>query len=180
MKFMVERVVVFDVETTGLYPERGDRIIEIGAVAVKEGTFKEEFHSLIYVERHIPMAARKIHGISDAMIEDKPRADEVILGFRTFIGDSVLVAHNARFDVRFLKYEFARLGLRFRNSWLCTKRLAERHCRGLPDYRLDTVYQYLFGELPDDVRRHRAMDDARLTADVWMELVRRTSDHHRG
>ena len=94
-----QRYVSFDVETTGLYPQRGDRIIEIGAVAIEDGTVTEEFHSFLNTGKPIPLAAQKIHGIRVEMLTGKPGPEEVMPRFIAFISNSVLIAHNAKFDM---------------------------------------------------------------------------------
>jgi len=103
--------VVFDIETTGLYPKKGDCVIKIGAVAVKDGLMVEEFHSLINAPRKISRGAQKVHGITNEMLTREPSPKHVFPKFQAFMNGSVLVAHNARFDMSFLKAEFHRLGL---------------------------------------------------------------------
>ncbi len=162
--------VVIDVETTGLSPGYGDRVIEIGAVAVDNGEIVAEFGSLVRVAKNIPRHVSRVHGITTDMLADQPLPDEVYPALRAFVGASVLVAHNARFDLAFLRHEFGRLGLRLDNRSVCTLELARRKLPRLPDHRLETVYRHLFGALPDGIRCHRALDDARLTAQVWGKL----------
>lgn len=164
------RHVVIDVETTGLSAGYGDRVIEVGAVAVDGGEIVAEYGSLIRVEKSIPSHVSRIHGITNDMLADEPLPDEVYPALRAFLGGSVLVAHNARFDLAFLRFEYCRLGLRFENRSVCTLDIARRRLPLLPDHRLETVYRHLFGALPEGMRRHRALDDARLTSRVWCEL----------
>jgi DNA polymerase III epsilon subunit-like protein len=104
-----KRFVVFDVETTGLNAWRGDRIIEVGAVTMTDGLIGEEFHSLIGIERSIPKTAWRLHGITIEMLSGQPKVEEVLPAFRQFIGRSVLVAHNADFDMGFLRWECSRM-----------------------------------------------------------------------
>ena len=167
-----QRYVVLDVETTGLSPEYGDRVIEIGAVALQDGRIVEEFHTLINIESPIPKAVQGIHGITDEMLIGRPKPDEVMPGFRDFIKNSILVAHNARFDVGFIKHEFARLNLDFNNEYFCTLETSRRLYPGLLNHKLPTVYRHLFGHLSEGTRLHRALDDARLTAKIWLEMRR--------
>lgn len=169
------RYVVIDVETTGLSPGYGDRVIEIGAVAVDGCEIMAEFGSLVQVDKNIPRHVSRIHGITNDMLVDQPLPDEVYPALRDFIGGALLVAHNARFDVAFLRHEFGQLGLRFDNRSVCTLELARRRLPRLPDHRLETVCRHLFGGLPEGTRLHRALDDARLTARVWWELGERGS-----
>ncbi len=109
------RFIVLDVETTGLSPRNGDRIIEIGALAIERRIIKEEFHTLINIDRTISRQAQEIHGITQAMLAGKPKPEEVMPEFAEFIRDSVLIAHNAKFDMGFVRHEFRkqRLSLMF-------------------------------------------------------------------
>jgi DNA polymerase-3 subunit epsilon len=129
-----------------------------------------EFQSLVRAPRTIPWQASRVHGITDAMLVGQPLPEEVFPKFRDFIGKNTLVAHNASFDISFLEYEFGRLGMDLENSHRCTLELARRHLRHLPNHRLATVAHHLLGPLPADTCLHRALDDARLTARVWMAM----------
>ena len=120
------RHVVLDIETTGLSPQRGHRIIEIGAIAIEGGCSAEKFCSLIKIDRKIPHQAQRIHGISDEMLERQPEAEEVLTIFCDFLGDSIIVAHNARFDVEFLRHEFNRISLQLKNRSVCTLEMSRR------------------------------------------------------
>lgn len=164
-------VIVLDVETTGFLPHRGDRIIEVGAVILENGDIAGEFHTLVRVPRTIPRKASQVHGITDRMLDGQPLPEKVYPALRDFIGDSTLVAHNAPFDLTFLAHELARLGMSLPNRSICTLRMARRRLPGLPNHRLETVYRHLFGVLPGGIGRHRALDDARLTARVWLALM---------
>jgi DNA polymerase III epsilon subunit family exonuclease len=166
------RFIAVDVETTGLSTKHGDRIIEIGAVVVEGGCIGEEFHALIGVKERIHWAAQKVHGITEEMLIDKPMAEEVMPEFRKFIADCSLVAHNARFDMGFLSEEFLRLGRGLTNPYLCTLELSRSLYPELRNHKLETVYRHLCGRLPRKARRHRALDDARMVAKVWMVMTR--------
>lgn len=173
MKQMQSRHVVLDVETTGLSAARGDRVIEIGAVALEGREVVDEFHSLIDVDQRISRNAQRVHGISEEMLRGKPTPAEVFPAFHEFIKGSVLVAHNARFDLSFLRHEFGRLGFGLPNRSQCTLRLSRRLYPGLPNYRLETIARYLFGSLGEEIRLHRALIDAQLTARVWLAMAAR-------
>jgi DNA polymerase III subunit epsilon len=166
------RYVIIDVETTGLRPGRGGRVIEVGAVAVESQEVVGEFHSLVRVNRSVPLQARRIHGISDAMLMGQPTAEEVFPRLRSFAGDAVFVAHNAVFDIRFLRHEFGRLGLDLPNRCLCTLEMSRRLFPQLRDHKLETVYRHLFRASSGVIQQHRALDDARMVAKVWMEMMR--------
>lgn len=165
-----QRVVVLDIETTGLIPQRGHRIIEIGAVALHKGMITAEFQSLIRIPRRIPQNVQKIHGISDEMLQESPEPEIVLSQFFDFIQQSIIVAHNVKFDLTFLKFELARYGLSLTHPAICTLELSRRLYPHLRNHKLDTVALHLLGQLPQDRQRHRALDDAQLTAKIWLAM----------
>jgi DNA polymerase-3 subunit epsilon len=165
--------IAVDVETTGFSPLRGDRIIEIAAVAFNGDGITKEFQSLINAGKRIPFHARQVHGITDEMLIGAPAPAEVFEQFQSFVEASVLVAHNAAFDVGFLRHEFARLGMGFDKRYQCTLEICRKRYPKLPNHRLETVCRHLFGREMKGVRLHRALDDARLVARVWMEMGKR-------
>lgn len=167
------RCVAVDIETTGLSPRRGDRVIEIGAVAVDDSGIVDEFHALIDPGIRVTLQAQHVHGITNDMLADKPKPEDVLPGFHRFIGDCALVAHNASFDVFFLRHEFGRLGLGLNNPSHCTLALCRKRYPNLRNHRLETIYRHLFGTQPEGAQRHRALDDARMVARVWMEIMKR-------
>lgn len=164
------RVVIVDVETTGLSVRHGGRVIEVGLVAMEDGCLAAEYDTLIDSGAPISAGAFRVHGISEAMLAGQPSPAEVWPWVADFVGASPLVAHNAPFDRAFICRELALLGREMNNRWHCTVRLARKRLPQLANHRLETVYRYLFGDLPCTVQRHRALDDARLTARVWGEL----------
>jgi DNA polymerase III epsilon subunit family exonuclease len=166
----LSRYIVFDVETTGLRLWRNDRIIEIGAVAVIGEDMAEEFHTLIDADKPITKTAQKIHGITREMLAGQPKSEEALRAFQQFIGSSTLVAHNVDFDIGFLGHEYSRIGQGLRNRHICTLKLNRKLYPALPDYRLETVAKHILGVEIDKNRRHRALDDARLTARIWMKM----------
>lgn len=167
----VYRTVIVDVETTGVALGRGGRVIEIGAVAVEDGCIASEFSSLVDSGAPISFGAYNIHGISQQMLAGQPLPYEIWPAFAEFVGTANLVAHNAPFDRSYVCHELALLGRQLTNPWHCTVRLARKKLPMLANHKLDTVYRHLFGELPRNVQRHRALDDARMTARVWLELL---------
>ncbi len=162
------RYVALDVETTGFSPKNGDRVIEIGAVAIENQSIVAEFSSLIDVNKMIPWRVQQVHGITNEMLSGEPKPDVVLPDFYEFIAGSVLVAHNAVFDIRFLKHEFALLGISLNNRSLCTLKMSRKLYPHLPNHKLDTVSRYLLGESANQMQRHRALDDAKLTAMIWL------------
>jgi DNA polymerase III subunit epsilon len=167
------RCVVVDVETTGLSPRKGDRVIEVGAVAIEKKQITEEFHTLIHINKPIPAAAREIHGITNEMLIGQPKPEEAYPRFREFIRNSTLVAHNAAFDIGFLRAEFERQGFGLSNPYFCTLKLSRARYPRLRNHRLETVCRHLFGRSTDAIQQHRALADARMTARVWVEMMKR-------
>lgn len=164
------RVVIIDVETTGFSTGNGGRVIEVGLVEMEEGRITAEFAALVDCGAPISIWAFRIHGINRAMLVGQPRPVEVWPQVLEFIGSSPLVAHNAAFDCGCLRRELSLLGFGLTNPWHCTVSLARRLLPDLPNYRLETVYRHLCGSMPTKMRRHRALDDARLAAGIWVAL----------
>jgi DNA polymerase-3 subunit epsilon len=167
---LFNRHVVVDVETTGLSAADGDRVIEIGAVNIQDREIVSEFATLIDPGVFIPWGVQRIHGITDEMLIGQPTPEQVIPLFNEFIRESVLVAHNAPFDLRFLRSEFARLRMRLPHRHICTLEMSRRRFPRLRDHKLETVYRHLLGDTAESGRRHRALDDARMTARIWLKM----------
>jgi DNA polymerase III subunit epsilon len=163
--------VVLDLETTGLRPEQ-DRITEIGAVKVRGGEVLGELRTFVHPGRPIPPAITAVTGITDAMVRDAPRIAAVLPTLEGFLGDAVLVAHNARFDVAFLRTAFADHGHpRFEPIVVDTAQLARRLVRDeVRNCRLATLAQHFRSPIRPD---HRALTDARATVDVLHGLLER-------
>jgi len=171
MKINSKKYIVFDLETTGLYSRRGDRVIEIGAVSIKDGTINDEFHSLVNVPRKISKGAQQVHGITSEMLEGKPTPEQVFPLFKTFIDDAILVAHNAKFDMAFLRAEFHRLGLGLAARYKCTLAMSRKFFPQLPDHRLETVARYILDDGIVTDQHHRALEDARLAAEICIKML---------
>lgn len=161
--------VVFDFETTGAKTPPC-RVTEIGAVRVSNGQTNEIFHSLVNPETPIPAFITSLTNIDDAMVKDAPKFAEIAGDFLDFVGDSVLVAHNAMFDMRFLNVEVGRVHLNYRvgNPYLCTVRLARRLIPEIENHKLATVADYYSISLEN---HHRASDDAMATAKIFIRLL---------
>ena len=165
--------VVLDLETTGLSPDR-DRITEVGAVRARGGEVLAELRTFVHPGVPIPPAVTTITGITDADVADAPDVATVLPLVVDFLGDGVLVAHNARFDLGFLRAAAARLGLpRLRPRVIDTAVLARRLLRDeVRDLRLGTLAAHLHApDTPD----HRALHDARATLHVLHALIERAS-----
>jgi DNA polymerase III subunit epsilon len=164
--------VVFDLETTGVSPEE-DTVTEIGAVKISGGEVQAEFATLVDPGRGIPPEVVAITGITDAMVYTAPRLDAVLPAFLEFAAGSVLVAHNAGFDVNFIRHACARHGYRWRRpAVVCTVQLARRVLtrEEAPSCRLSALAQLLKART---VPNHRALADARATVDVFHALLER-------
>jgi len=165
------RFVVFDVETTGLSPRYGDRVIEIGAIVIENGTVMEEYSTLIDTKRAIKRDAQQVHGITREMLTGKPKPEEIMPEFEEFIHDSILVAHNARFDMAFIRHEFHRQKLPFNYQYICTLEMSQERLPHLPNHKLGTVYRHLMGATGDILKQqHRALADARMVAAIWLAM----------
>jgi DNA polymerase-3 subunit epsilon len=167
--------VVFDLETTGLKPAEGDAIVAIGAVRVINGRIltMETFDRIVDPGRSIPAMSTQIHGITEAMVRDKPPLTVVLPQFRQFAGDAVLIAHNAAFDMSFLGQAGEECGLRFENPVLDTLLLSAWLDPAEPDHSLDATAARLGVPLID---RHTGLGDALATAAVLLRLIDRLDE----
>jgi DNA polymerase-3 subunit epsilon len=160
--------VVIDVETTGGRPP-GDRVTEIGAVRVRGGRVEAEWSSLVNPGRPIPSFVSRLTGIHDATVVGAPPFGGVADAFLEFLGGAVFVAHNARFDWRFVNAELLNArGGRLTNARLCTVRLARRLLPHVKRRNLDAL-AWLFGI--EVHGRHRALGDAQATARILLALL---------
>ena len=162
---LTEAIFCFlDVETTGLKPQFGDRICEIALLRWRNGQTLETFHSLVNPERPISPGAFAVNGITEAMVRDAPKFKELALQVLTFLKDTVIVAHNAPFDMSFLNFQLANLGLPLpRNPVLCTLSLARR-CFCFPSNGLGAIARYLGVKVEQE---HRAMSDVKTTREIF-------------
>lgn len=166
--------VVLDLETTGLKPGKA-AITEIAAVQIHAGKIRDEFHTLVNPGHHVPSMITRLTGITDDMLQDQPRIDDVFPQLHSFLGSSVLVAHSADFDVRFLDFDAQRLlSTPLLNPSLCTVRLARRLLPGLRSRALDAVADHLGVSC---FNRHRALGDARITAEVLLILLEKLATY---
>lgn len=165
--------VAIDLETTGTRPGDG-RITEIGAVRIEGLREVRHFETLVNPLRPIPPIVTEITGITQRMVLDAPRIEEVIPHFLDFLQGAVIVGHNAAFDLSFLNYELARLkSKRLGDGAIDTINLARRLAPGLPNYRLATVAEALGAPT---LTYHRALPDAQATAHVFLTLVGRLQE----
>lgn len=159
--------VVFDIETTGLSAVN-DMITEIGAIKVENGKIIDTFSQLINPERPIPEKITNLTGITDDMVKDKPTIGEIINDFKEFIKDHVLVAHNASFDVGFIREKFKLFNLDLNNPVLDTLELSRAVFPDLKSHKLNIIANHLNIEL---INHHRAVDDAKATAEILIKIL---------
>jgi DNA polymerase-3 subunit epsilon len=161
---------VFDTETTGLDPAQADEILQIGAVRIVNGRLlrHECYDQLVDPRRDIPPASIPIHGIRPEQVAGQPTLDQVLPAFHAYARDTVLVAHNAAFDLRFLQLHEATSGVRFDQPVLDTLLLSAFLHPNQPAHNLEAIAGRL--GLPV-VGRHTALGDALLTAEVFLKLV---------
>lgn len=159
--------VVFDIETTGFSPDV-NHIIEIGAVKVENGKIIDRFSSFINPQVPIPYRIEELTHINDKMVIDAPTVDVVLPQFLEFCEGSVMVAHNADFDVSFIKKKAANLGVDFNPTYVDTVAMARFLLPSLNRFKLDTVAKAVGVNLDN---HHRAVDDAACTAEIFVKFI---------
>ena len=162
-----EKYVVFDIETTGFSPVT-NRIIEIGAVKVENGEITERFSTFVNPQVPIPFHIEKITSINDSMVMDADPIEVVLPRFLEFVGDAILVAHNANFDVSFIKENAKRQGIPVDFTYVDTVGIARALLTGQSKYTLDAVAKTLGISLEN---HHRAVDDAECTAEIFVKFI---------
>ena len=164
--------VVFDIETTG-FSAISDKIIEIGAVKVEHGVITEKFSTFVNPERPIPFKITQLTSITDDMVIGAPTIETVLPEFLEFIGDAVLVAHNAGFDVGFIEQNCRYQDIEPHFISLDTVALARVLLPALSKYKLDVVAKALNISLDN---HHRAVDDAGATAEIFVKFIEMLKD----
>ncbi len=159
--------IVFDIETTGFSSIR-DSIIEIGAVKVQDGRIVDRFSTFVNPKRPIPFEITNLTSITDEMVMDSPGIETILPQFLEFVGDGVLVAHNAGFDVGFIEQNCRNLGLDDHFIYVDTVALARVLLPTLSKYKLNIVAKALNISLEN---HHRAVDDAGATAEIFVKFV---------
>ena len=169
-----DEFVAFDLETTGL-SSKTDRIIEIGAVILKDGQEIDRFQTFVDPERHLERKIVELTGITEEMLVGAPKIEEVLPKFLDFIGDRVLVAHNSDFDTGFIRAECERQGFDYKYTAADTLILSQNLLRHLNKFKLDIVSNAL--NLPE-FNHHRAGDDAMTCGLIMTKLMQMLEEEH--
>ena len=161
---------VFDTETTGLAPSQGDKIIQVGATRIVAGKLRREesFEQLVDPRRTLPEAGIAIHGITPDMLAGRPTIEAVLPAFHAFAQDTVLVAHNAAFDMRFLQLEEEATGVVFEQPVLDTLLLSAVVHPNQPSHSLEEIAARFDVTV---LGRHTALGDAIVTAEVFLKMI---------
>ena len=165
---------VLDLETTGISYVT-EKITEVGIIKYKNGEIIDEFECFVNPEKPIPEKVVEITHITDDMVKDAETIDKVIPKIIDFIGDSVLVAHNADFDIGYLKYNFEKYGYTLENTYIDTLRLAKAIFPDLKKYKLGIIADSL--KIKVDVA-HRALDDVKTLVEVFKVMIERTKEEN--
>lgn len=159
--------VVFDLETTG-FDKKNCKIIEIGAVKIKDGQIIDRFSEFVNPEIKIPNEITELTSISDSMVENAENIEKLLPKFKEFCDGCILVAHNALFDVGFMKEKARQMGTDFEYCYMDTLTLARAMYPGLANHKLDTISKH-FNVILEN--HHRAVDDAKATCDVFVKMI---------
>ena len=166
-KSLSQEFVVFDLETTG-FSNINDKITEIGAVKIRDFEIVDRFSEIVNPEKDISYRVQELTGITNEMVKDKPTIEEILPKFMEFVGDDVLVAHNADFDTGFIMQKCKEQGLEYKNKKVDTLMLARIMLPNLKRYKLDKVAKEVGVQL---LNHHRAVDDAEATANIFIKFL---------
>ncbi|WAW14146.1 PolC-type DNA polymerase III [Peptostreptococcus equinus] len=166
-KDLNQRFVVFDLETTGFSPTN-DNITEIGAVLIENGKIIEEFSSFVDPQMDISYKIQDLTGITNDMVKDAPKIDEILPKFMEFSKDAVFVAHNADFDTGFISQKCKEIGLEYKKDKVDTLSLSRILLSHMKKFTLDKICKELGVSLSG---HHRAVNDARATAEVYIKFL---------
>lgn len=173
-KMMTRDFTVVDLETTGLNATR-DRIIEIGALKIRNGEVADSFSQLVNPERMISSVITEVTGIDDDMVRDADTIQCVLPKFLEFAGDDVLLGHNLQFDYSFLKQNAVNLSFHFERMGVDTLKIARARLKELPSRSLEDLCRYYGIE---DKNHHRALNDVTVTWALYRILEERFAQEH--
>lgn len=160
-------VVVFDIETSGFYPEKGDQILSIGAIKITNGQIQDNqtFYSLVHYDEFLPQIVEELTGLNNDDLRSAPSLSEVLIDFFNFVGISPLVAHHANHEKNFLQYYcWKQFKAMFKHRLIDTSFLYRIAAPELNTTRLEDLCHH--HNIPV-MNRHHALGDARLTAQLW-------------
>lgn len=175
-KLLEETYVVFDLETTGLDPKDGNSIIEIGAVRVKNNKIIDRFDELINPGVKLSTEIINITNITDDMLVDKPSEEEIVKKFISWVGDDILVAHNAKFDLSFLKMAYFKYSLGAFNFYVIDTLGLSRYLEPQERYHNLTVLMERYHINWDENKHHRADYDSEGTSLILYEMLKRLNE----
>lgn len=166
---MFNEFVVIDFETTGLSADYC-RVIEVGAVIVRNGEVANSFVELMHPGCRLPSIITDLTGITDAMLKGKPKPESVMPKLKDFIGNRHCVAHNASFDSGFYHAEMERARIAHDRTFFCTMKLSRRLILDSPRHKLSTLADHLNLPRPEEGKCHRALYDVLLTLELWKHI----------
>lgn len=163
---MINDFTALDVETTGLNPKT-DKLIEIGAVKIRDGRITERFHSYVYPGRRLEEKITDLTGITDEMLKDAPQIEEVLPKLFDFVGEDVLLGHRILFDYSFIKKAAVNCKMTFEKKGIDTLKIARRYLPQLESKKLTFLCEYF--RIP--IEAHRAESDAEAAARLYFQLA---------
>ena len=163
--------IVFDLETTGLYPHSGDSIIEIGAVKISNGKIIDRFDELINPGKDLSEEIIKITGINNNMLKGKKGEEEVVKEFMSWVGDTPVVAHNAKFDMAFLDQAYLKYNLGEINNIVIDTLGLSRYLESSERYHNLAVLVKRYNIPWDEDKHHRADYDSEGTALIFLKML---------
>ena len=173
LKLIEETYVVFDLETTGLYPNSGDTIIEIGAVKIKEGKIIDRYDELVNPEKLLSEEIIKITGINNEMLKEKRDEESCIIDFMKWVGDLPMVAHNAKFDISFIENALTKYNLdKLKNIVIDTLGLS-RYLESSERYHNLATLVKRYNIPWDEDKHHRADYDSEGTALIFDKMLKK-------
>ena len=172
-----DTIIVLDFETSGLSPDMGDRVIEVGAVRVEAGRITDRFQSLMNPGMRVSGFIEDYTGITNSMLRAAPPCKTVMARLADFIEDHDLVAHNASFDQRFLDAECQRIRRRYTGVFACSMLVARRVYPDAPNHKLGTLVK--LNQLPTSGAFHRALADAEMTTHLWLGMLKDIREQYR-